>query len=310
MRKDIHYLTKFHESHNLTDLIYYISFYAWMRLETSSESSASIKEEEITNTLVFEILNILKQRRVQLPIRFFHAKKERVNGNDLEIVIPIKDNKYIIMPCQAKRLYVDNVKNNSEPKYTAIHHLVNKEKPTEKEQICCLLEYAQKWGGFPLYLFYNYTKNQVEINEKYPNRELYGCTIASAYHVFENYKFFVNNSLRIAPFTFQDIHPPAKPLISLLDSQLFSNLSTFLGESISFNKLQIYKQEDLLKQDWWDETCPPISGDIPRRNQRIPTVKEILENKNPNIIEEYPFNPKYRIMILNKSEINRDINIE
>ena len=214
------------------------------------------------------------------------------------------------MPCQAKRLYAENTKNNLNAKYATVHHLVNRDKPAEKEQISCLLEYAQEWGGFPLYLFYNYTENQVEINEKYPHRELYGCTLASANHVFENFKTLVNNKIRIVPFTFQDIHPPAKPLLSFLETQMLVQLKTFFGSSISFNKLKVYSENDLLKQDWWDEKCPPISGKIPRRNEPIKSVQEIIQNKNFNSHEEYPFNPKYRIMILRKPEINRDKNIE
>jgi hypothetical protein len=239
--------------------------------------------------------------------RIFHAKDETTNGNDLEIVIPIDESRCIIMPCQAKRLYVEKANNNLKAKYTAIHHPVNRKKPDEKEQICCLLEYAQKCGGFPLYLFYNYTEFEVDLNEKYLEKELYGCTITSAYHVFE--EFYDAISKKISPFTFQDIHPPAKPLLSLLDKQMLPELRTFLGTSKKFNKLKPYKDKELLEQNWWDEKCPPLSVPIQRRGASQ-SLDEILKNNYSNITEEYPFNPKYRIMILREPDIHREINIK
>lgn len=307
MRKDIDYLSQFRKSYKLKDLFYYISFFAWERLELYSKLLSKVGEEEITNTLVSEILSALCQENAQLPIRFFHAKDETANGNDLEIVIPIDDRRCIIMPCQAKRLYVENANsnNNLNAKYTAIHHPVRK--LNGKEQICCLLEYAQKWGGFPLYLFYNYTEHEVEINAEYPKKQLYGCTLASAYHVYEGYYNALNE--KISPFTFQDIHPPAKPLLSLLDKQLLSELKTFLGTSISINRLKAYKDADLLEQNWWDEKCPPLSVPIQRRSASQ-SLLEILKNNYSNTKEEYPFNPKYRIMILREPDIHREINIK
>lgn len=307
MRKDSYYLAQFRKSYTLKDLFYYISFLAWERLELYSRLSSKIGEEEITNTLVSEILSALCQENAQLPIRLFHAKDETANGNDLEIVLPIDNNRCIIMPCQAKRLYVEKVNNNLKAKYTAIHHLVNKKTLDEKEQIRCLLEYAHKWGGFPLYLFYNYSEHEVEINVEYPKKQLYGCTIASAYHVFEGYYNAFNE--KISPFTFQDIHPPAKPLLSLLDKRLLPELKTFLGASISFNKLKAYKDADLLEQNWWDEKCPPLSVPIQRRSASQ-SLEQILKNNYSNTKEEYPFNPKYRIMILREPDIHREINIK
>ena len=308
MRKDIEYLSKFRKSFDLKDLFYYISFHAWERLELYSKVSSKVGEEELTNILVSEILSALCRERVQLPIRFFHSKKESLNGNDLEIVIPLSNGKYIIMPCQAKRLYVETARNNNLlAQYTAIHHPLNRKTPNEKEQICYLLEYAQRVEGFPLYLFYNYTEHQVAISPKYPKKELYGCTLASAYHVFEGY--YANK--KMSPFKFQDIHPPAKPFISLLDKGLLTQLNTIFGVSTNFNKSdpKHYTEVELLRESWWDEKCPPLSVPISRRGA-TQTLEDMLKNKNSSITEEHPFNPKYRIMILNEPEIHRKPNIE
>jgi hypothetical protein len=304
MRKDTYYQEQFQESGSLTDLFYFISFFAWKRLKSYSMQPIPVSEVEITNTLVHEIWDALMQESVRVPIRFFHAKDENTNGNDLEIVIPVDDNRYIILPCQAKRLYVNEAKDNLNAKYKAIHHRVKKETPEEKEQICCLLDYAQKWSGFPIYLFYNYTEYPIEVSSKYPHKELYGCTLVSAYHVFENHSVIENQKRKMIPFTFQDILS-AKPLLSFLDEQLLTKLTTFFGTSTSFNKLKFYTQYELLKQERWHETCPPFEKIDRRSDPRIIPIEEILSND----IEEYPFNPKYRIMILTKPEILRDKNI-
>jgi hypothetical protein len=76
MRKDSHYSIKFQESHSLSDLFNYISHYAWLNLEQSFEHQcATIGEEDITKTLVREILFALSKPKVRVPIRFFLAKK-------------------------------------------------------------------------------------------------------------------------------------------------------------------------------------------------------------------------------------------
>jgi hypothetical protein len=309
MRKDIHYLTKLDDSHSLTDLFYYISFYSWYRLEQYSKRSIPVGEVAITGTLVSEIDSVLCKDEVKLPIRIFHAKDENVNGNDLEIIVPVDDDRYIIMPCQAKRLYVENVKNLN-ARYTAIHHLVKKKTLDEKEQIHCLLNYAKNCGGFPLYLFYNYTEYEVDVNEKYPEKELYGCTLANAYHIFQHHFDFEKR--KMIPFTFQDIYPTAKPLISFLDTKFLSELRTFLGKSIDSDKLKLqpYNLKELLIQNKWIEHCPPIDGNTTRRNAPKISLTKIIESSNSNTIEEHPFKPKYRILILNKPEINRDINFK
>lgn len=97
--------------------------------------------------------------------------------------------------------------------------------------------------------------------------------------------------------------------MSLLDKQLLPELKTFWGTSISFNKLKAYKDADLLEQNWWDEKCPPLSVPIQRRSASQ-SLEQILKNNYSNTKEEYPFNPKYRIMILREPDIHREINIK
>ncbi len=304
MRQDLNYLTKYRKSYRLEDLIYFISFYAWERLELYSKMSAKVGEEDITNILVSEILTALVEKRVKLPIRLFHSTKEFTNGNDLEIVIPLGDDSNIILPCQAKRLNVENQKNNINAKYSAVHHLVNKGKSNEKEQILCLLEYAKKEGGLPIYLLYNYTENKLEGKV----RGLYGCTLVNAYTIYEK-KY--NDKGKMPPFTFQEIHPPAKPLysiielISILNTQFQSQLETFWGSSTHSHIIRPHTNKHLKSQDWWEELCPPFET---KRRDTPPLFSQITQNKNINISEEYPFNPKYRIVILKEPIFDRQNN--
>ena len=308
MRKDVYYHSKFTESYSsLQDLLYYISTYAWFRLESHSKHSAPVGEVDITNTLVAEILTALCQEKANLPIRFFHAKDENRNGNDLEIIVPIDNYTSIIMPCQAKKLYVDKIANNLIAKYNVISHPVKKDTINEKEQICCLLDYAKEIGGFPLYLFYNYTESLVEINQQYPEKELYGCTLTNAQYLFEKYYDANATNNKMRSFTFQDIHPPSKPLVSLLNTQSLP-LKTFFGESQSTAKLKFYKNTDLLEQKFWVERCPPFSKDVERGSPESKSLEAILGAKTL-IPEEYPFKPKYRIMLLNKPIVHRDKNV-
>lgn len=307
MRQDLHYLEKYRKSHNLNNLFYFISFYAWERLQLYSKMSAKIGEEDITNTLISEILTTLCLKRVQLPIRLFHSTKENTNGNDLEIVIPLDEDSNIILPCQAKRLNVEHQKNNINSKYLSVHHLVNRGKSNEKEQIRCLIEYAREIGGLPLYLFYNYTENHLDLNSSYPLKELYGCTLLNAYTVFEK-KY--NSHNKMSPFTFQDAHPPAKPLLSFMElisiidsSQFQSLLYTFWGKSQHSHIIRPYTNKYLKRQDYWEELCPPF--ETTRRDAPPLLFHQSTQNLTHNAQEEHPFNPKYRIVILKNPIIDR-----
>jgi hypothetical protein len=307
MKKHLKYHLKFEESYNLIDLLYYISLYSWEELKLYNEtSSATVGEVRITETLVSEIYYALCQPRVQLPIRLFHAKDEKTNGNDMEIIVPVGKNEYIVLPCQAKRLYVEKVKDNLKSKYAKISHILNKDKPNQQEQIVSLLNYAHEIGGFPLYMFYNYTKGSVKLNSKIPIEELYGCTLVNANLVYE--RFYKKETQTMTSFTFQEIHPPACPLVSLLDLNSNSQLKDFFGESKTQIPIRVYSSEELLNQPLWVEHCPPMSVDTDRRGQVIKL--EALLGK-PYFIEESRFNPKFRIMMLNKPEIFRNTkNIE
>ena len=307
MKKYIKYQNEFQKSYELADLLYYISLYSWEELASYSKiSTAKVDEREITNKLVRTILEALCVERVQLPIRLFHAKDEKANGNDLEIVVPVGKNENIILPCQAKRLYVEKVKDNLKSKYTKISHILDEGKLTQREQICSLLDYAKNVNGFPLYLFYNFTESNLEKTEKYPFKELYGCSLVNANLVFD--EFYSKENKKLTPFTFQNIHPPAKPLISILDLKKASELKNFFGKSKTFSDVKLHSNADLIKQPWWEERCPPMSVDTDRKGISM-TLEELLGNTKT--YDESPFNPKYRIMLLDEPEILRNTkNIE
>jgi len=152
-KKSTIYKNKFEESGILTDLLAYLSTHTWEKLKFSSMQSSEyskIYETDISNFLVSEIAEATLEH--PLPIRLFHSKKESVNGNDFEVIIPIATNQYILFPCQAKRLYVANEQNNNfDAQYEALGHVTGSAKTL---QILSLLNYAKKNYGFPLYLFW------------------------------------------------------------------------------------------------------------------------------------------------------------
>ena len=79
-------------------------------------------------------------------------------------------------------------------------------------------------------------------------------------------------------------------------------MKTFFGESIQDFNVKIYSNAELLKQPWWEEKCPPMSVAPDRRGATM-TLQELFSQ--PKTYEETPFNPKYRIMLLNEPEFFR-----
>jgi hypothetical protein len=288
-----YYLDNFQKSKDIADWFAHFSVDVWDDLEFAAEEDPSISktdERGFTNRLVQGLAKLIIRDKIPLPIRLFHSPNERVNGDDIEIVVQLEENKNIIFPCQAKRLYVEKArKDNKKAKYEKYNY------KTQKDQ---LIAYAKRIDGFPLYLFYSYTEHQIETNNSYPNKELYGCTLASAIYL-------KNNEPKST--TFSDLHPPAVPLISIANFRNILSLNNIWGKTTNHNA-RYFSDKDIFGDNRWSEIGPPLHHKT-RYSTHI-DLKKVLDKKTNGDDSEAPFNPRYRIVFTAKKiDLNcRNIN--
>jgi hypothetical protein len=292
LKSDI-YLNQFFKSLDFNDWLKYFSCSVWEQLRSNYiNSSIKISEIRITERLIEEIYELFIND-IPLPLRLFHSKKESTNGNDIEIVIPISNNRYILFPCQAKKIYFPS------ESYKVISHTPKK---TGIVQITTLLDYAEnRVRGIPLYLFYNFVNKKFDT--KRFEKEFYGCTLMGANTLYE--KFYDLNKNKLQKPKFYDILDDVNPLI-ILEHFLGGNFSTKLIEDIfgKFNtRIKSYSEAELIKVGIWDEWLPSVEEESGGRNVAVTEIRNILSEKT-NIIQ-YPFNPKYRIMITPYTITNR-----
>jgi hypothetical protein len=274
------YLDDFEKSKDIIDWFAYFSNYVWDELKFANKEDNSISkvdEREFTNELVREIGKLIKLDKIPLPIRLFHSPNEGVNGSDIEIVVQINENENIIFPCQAKRLYVENAqKDSSKAKY---------ERYDYKTQKNDLITYADKIYGFPLYLFYNYTENEIKPNYIYPDEKLYGCTLGSAIYLKEN-----------PPKTkiFSSFHPPAVPITSIVKFKNILSLNSIWGKTQTHN-VRVLSDKQIFGDNTWEEFGPPIY-----HKTRFVThinLSKVIERENLIEKSNATFKPKYRIVL-------------
>ena len=251
-----------------------------------------IYETTITQELLFAFRMFAEG--TNLPIELFEALSEKTNGNDFEILIEIGYNKYVMFPCQAKIIYANGG-------YKAIDHLVS-----NKQQITLLTNYANKYGGIPIYLFYNYFCPSSELNKiiKTLNYDIeeYGCSIVDASYIEANFFKFDNSILKINKIPkFSHLHPsPAIPFHQVIDMVGNYNKIKYLFKHffIHQNKeIKIYSREELLNDKNWSDLVPmPYIGRIEPENQKT-------LNKLNNDEIEHEFSPKFRfIFSIEKNE--------
>jgi hypothetical protein len=303
MKKSEEYKKHFQKSQSLGDLLAYFSVLTWEKYTKVKNYPTILSTNEVCINELFVETIVEAILDYNVPIRLFHSKDETANGNDFEMILPFNKYQYLLFPCQAKRMYVKN------DKYDAISHLVKpKTSNIKREQILSLLEYAEEKKGFPLYFFYNYTPNnfqhqKIEEYSDISDKELFGCTMLSAFHIFDN--FFTENK-RLKRMSFGDIHPPAMPLFklaNLYNNDFISNdkiLSVF-GKFDSqehdeeLSNMDAYDLDTLSKMDIidrkWIEIYPTDKTRYTVIDTSPITNKEIILTKNENV-----FNPKYRII--------------
>jgi hypothetical protein len=275
-----YYKQQFEKSRQLKDWFSWFSVDTWDRLSLS----AKLSEPTVTETLVIDLERLIKNEFPRLPFRLFHAKNEPKNGNDLEIILPLGNDKYVIFPCQAKRLYSTEV-------YEQMRH---------HGQIEKLIKYAKSKGGYPIYLLYNciadkeYIKKEYAKQVKYP--EELGCSIISAEYILEKFSNKKSATELFKNPNFKDLHLPAKPLSIITDSMLpnFIKLLNKDWEQNSRFELKYYSLKEILNTNMWAEV-------------NIKTTRKMFPNIFKNMLntEDYtqPFEPVFRILLTEESII-------
>ncbi len=253
-------------------------------------------ETTITNKLVNKLYEDIQISN--LPVRIFQSKNERVNGDDLEIILPIAKDKYIRFFCQAKRIEFSNSNPNG---YYKLSRFTN-----GNEQIVKLLDYARNQNGFPIYLFYNYTEDDFKLNKCVKgNKEFYGCSITSAHFLASKYL----KKEKMITAKFKELHPPSMPLIVLSEmvgTNFLKPLGSKFGKITNLTKYPLelvhYSENELRMIGSWREIFPSIHQGDERKtgfeNDLIPlrTSMYNLSGFNPAfriIFTTYPIEKRY-----------------
>ena len=286
------------------DVCEFLSYYSaktWHDLMCVHHELFKMYEVTITQNLVREFL--IHKKMFSLPMHIYESVNEQANGNDLEIFVETQ-NGFLFIPVQVKVI-------KQGYKYPSINHPVG-----TKQQIDCLIDYANKKRGIPAYIFYNYCEDyefEDYVSDYLPglDTEQFGCTIGNAYSINSN--FFERAGLRKWSIpTFQELHMPLNYAVPLLTafSRLIngnsSDVSWFLTRNNSkyFQQIRYYSFEELHVDESWDQMLPPpkISGvsNLPGMGDPFehPTIEPVNRKSRINLpYSPALFTPKYRIII-------------
>lgn len=286
---------KLGKSQKVKDLFFLFSSLVWEKLEffkNKGADFAKVDERQLTNDFVSCIANLIHNDKMQLPLRLFQAKNEKVNGADLELIICLSDNQYVVFHCQAKRLYVEN---KSQASYFAMKQ--------HKKQVSDLLGYAQKTNAVPLYFFYNYVDKDITNEERF-RKEIYGCTILGAEPVQQK-------SNEQSNFRFENFHPPAEPLMLL--SEFITSKDSSVLKKIGIDLVSLYTKDDLGKifnENYWKELNPPIDISPKRFYSSLDFKQHLNASINDFQSEQEDFNPAFRVVFTNEIIYHRKRNFD
>jgi len=236
----------------------------------------------------------LKAFKPELNFRILESTSEKVNGDDLEIVVKDSSGKFITFATQAKILYHNpptdkksGRKNLSDGKYDAMQHYVGKENP--KNQIDLLLNYAKTNGQIPIYLLYNY----VDMYFPVPVRcnmsfeiEQFGCSIISAQYLKDKHAQGDGNLPKNIKFS--DLHPNlAQPWFVLpccFPKMTVNEIVTELGAPKMAYDIKVKTRGSLVDDPQWKLAADPLLGRF---------IRETFFNEMKS---EDSFSPMYRLV--------------
>lgn len=266
----------------------------WYRISFCRRNSNSLRifETTITQDLLFDFCHLSS---VNEKIVMLESGDELTNGNDLEMFISIRKNRYIRFPVQAKIVYKDERYRKMNRHY----------KNNPKFQIDRLLNYASKIKSIPLYFLYSESEkiNPDSIARHYDGNNIkfqhFGVSVVHAFYIKHNY--FSEDRIQIPTFSqiipmhsltlmeflcFKEIR---NAYIGLKSSQLMVRLlsnypsNLFEGKLDSFEqKYKIYNREEVVKEIGWIN---------------ILDKSERIEHFNKLNKVEKKFSPRYRIII-------------
>lgn len=276
------YSESFDKEQNIVDLLSCLSICIWDKLEKRHKFGSKtnkFNETTITENLVSDIEDLIREERIFTSIRLFHSIKESTYGSDIEIIIRTRKDRNLIFPCQAKRLYVEKVKDVIDAEYKTLNHNAGQQKIK-------LIEYAEKIKGFPLYLLYNYSNYNFYVNKKFPEKELYGCSLISA--------IFLAQNPPKSP-TVPNLHRPALPLVSLLNLKRLSDVNNLWGSTPNHNATYSTDKKNFDNKTWNEFLSPKYHETL------SPTAAVREYNKKTDFSNPSTFSPRFRIVF---SQVN------
>lgn len=232
------------------DLFYDLAIETWERLKFAYTTTGfKIHETTLTQNILYKLEKARQQFNLDILIR--EATNEALNGNDIEFVLR-NGSKCLRLPMQAKRVY-ENLS------YKAINN--------NNTQIIDLIDYAEKIGGIPLYLLYNYNGNLLVDNDICSinvDEKQYGCSLIDAYYIKNTFTKKISSNHRLWRTTpeFDDLVPsPSRPWIILpCCLQNFNSLQEVLDEicpnddyNNEFNQAKIHDCDDVIDDKNWRE---------------------------------------------------------
>ncbi|MBC7523279.1 MAG: hypothetical protein H7239_02415 [Flavobacterium sp.] len=255
-----------------------------------------IWETTITQNLIFEFHTSKDLYNSLLPrtwgIDILESVNESTNGNDIELFVETTDG-ILFFAVQAKIINHKGFKRAGmiDGNYPFMNHEVS-----GNNQIDLLCDYADRKGGVPLYLLYNYVKNNFPSkNLCYINFEIeqYGCSISNAKNIrANNFK----GGVWAIP-TFLELHPDkALPWFVIpccfLNKTKAEVLKMLQATDLDKNTIKNYDLYDIQTDREWKSLKPftDIEPDFVEKNR-------LNSEEENDKIEKLRFNPRFRVII-------------
>jgi len=276
---------------SICDVFKAASIDTWKRIGFSrSTKNMKCHETALTQNLVYE-MRLAKDKFSHLDYQLYESKDEKANGSDMLFRMLHHDGKVYTYAIQAKIIY-HTITTRKKIKlndgwYTQLKHMVSKKTPTP--QVDKLLDFAKANGFIPMYLLYNYVDkvSDPKIDESY------GCTLASAQYLKDNYQDPVDHDLRHT-VKFTDLHPahafPWEQIVCKLPSLSKESLLGSVGLPPVYPLKEGGRDAMTIDPDWDLMTKFIITEEI-LESERIKTQEKIV----PYAVEDEhsAFNPKY-----------------
>lgn len=280
-------ILNFKDDQSLYNWAAFYSVLTWHKVGWALQTkTGKIYETSITQDLVYQFYELGLQTK--LPIELYESRNEKANGNDLEFFIETL-NGYIAYPVQAKII-------NRYGKYDKFHY-----KNKNGRQLDALIEYAERIGGIPLYMFYNFISNSEWHSRRYAPQykpiEFFGCSFTSGIYLKETFVDKTPGFYDIHPLNGIDIQTFFEQAHSATDDSSIP-CSNFIADEGSH--IRFYDRESVIDPAKWEDRTPfPSIGRISSVN----FGKGLQKREFVSFL--HAFIPKFRIVIPLQKNIRR-----